>query len=257
MIFEDPKETVLPMTGVQRTHYAVMKTLKRNFAVASIRLRNVTRPLAFLEERKAAGERITFTTLVIKAIGVTLEKHPKLGWMMRGQKLVHPSTADIGCSVGTDSPVSPVVVVRDAAHKSLIQINEELVRLAKAAKEQEAAELQKYERLARLVPINWLFRFFVWILMTRQKFIRHSVGNFQVSILNNSSMDLAVTAMTAVSTIMMGRIKDRALVEDGQVVIRKSAYFTFHYDHAIHGAKDGTMFLDELCRLLDHPEELL
>ena len=83
-LFQDPGETVVRMNGVQRTHYAVMKTMKRNFAVASFRLRDVSRPLAFLEERKAAGERITFVALVIRAVALALAKYPRLGWMLRG-----------------------------------------------------------------------------------------------------------------------------------------------------------------------------
>ena len=256
-LFRDPAETVTRMSGVQRTHYAVMKTMKRNWAVASFRLRDVSRPLAFLEERKAAGQRITFVALVIRAVAVALSKHPKLGWMIRGWKLVQPSAADIGCSVGTESPVSPVVVVRDAGRKSLQAVHEELGRLAVEARDKEAEELAKIERLARLIPIGWLFRLAVWFLMTRQRFLRHAVGNFQVTVVNNTGADFAVTSMAAASTLLVGRIKDRVLVEDGKPVVRPAAYFCLHFDHAVHGARDGYFFMEEVYRLLDHPEELL
>jgi pyruvate/2-oxoglutarate dehydrogenase complex dihydrolipoamide acyltransferase (E2) component len=240
--FTDPGEKVVRMSGVERTHYAVMKTMKRNWSVASARLRDVSRPLAFLQERKALGERITFVALVIRAVAKSLSKQPRLGWMARGWRLVHPSTADIGCSVGTESPVSPVVVIRDAANKGLREVNDELFKLAEAARAREAEELAKIERLARLIPIGFLFRIAIWFLMTRQRFIRQTVGNFQVTVVNQSGLDLGVTSMTAVTTLLVGRIKDHAMVENGQVVVRPGAYFCLHFDHALHGARDGVQF---------------
>ena len=41
------------------------------------------------------------------------------------------------------------------------------------------------------------------------------------------------------------------------MVARPSVYFCFHFDHAINGAEHGTVFIDEVYRLMDHPEELL
>ena len=256
-LYEDPGETVVRMTGIERTHFAVMKVLRRNFSILSINLRDVSPALAFIRERRAMGEKITLASLLIRAVGVALTKYPRLGWMVRGWRLVKPSTADVGCSVGTESPVSPVVVIRDAGRKSLAQVSEELARLVGEAREREVAELAKIERGAKLVPFGWLYRLLLWFLMTRQRFIRHSVGNFQVTLPRHENIDFGATANTVCSTIMVTRTKDRPMVVDGQVVARPSVYYCFHFDHAINGAEHGTVFIDEVYRLMDHPEELL
>jgi pyruvate dehydrogenase E2 component (dihydrolipoamide acetyltransferase) len=245
------------MTGVERTHHAAMTALRRNFSILSINLRDMTSALAFLEERRKAGEKLTFAALLIKAVGVALAKYPRLGWMRRGRKIVKPSTADVGCSVGTRSPVSPVVVVRDAGKKSLTQINDELGRLVAEARAKEDAELARIDRLARLMPFDWLFRLILRVVTGYQRFLRTEVGNFQITIPKHANIDFGATANTAVTTVMLGRIKDRPFVEDGKLVVRPTVYFCIHFDHALHGAEHGIEFVDEMYRLMDHPEELL
>ena len=255
--YEDPSETVARMTGVERTHFGIMKVLRRNWSILSINLRDLTPAVEFMHERREMGEKVTRAALLIRAVGLALKKYPRLGWMARGWRLVKPSTADVGCSVGTESPVSPVVVIRDAGNKGLLEINEELTRLVVEAREKEAAELAKIERASKLIPFGWLYRFLLWILMTRQQFIRHSVGNFQVTLPRHENIDFGATAHTVCSTIMSTRPRQRPMVVDGEVVARPSVYYCFHFDHGINGAEHGTVFIDEVYRLLDHPEELL
>lgn len=250
-------DTITPMSGVERAHYAVMRTVRRNFSVVTVHLRDCSRLMECIAERRTQGEKIIFTALLIRAVGLVLEKSPKLGWMRRGWKLVKPAVADVSCSVGSSSTVSPVVIIHDAGNKTLLRINEELMDLAREAKAGEAEELARMERLARLVPIGWLFRLGVFFLMTRQRFIRKKLGNFQVSVLSNSGIDFGISSMTAVTTLIVGKVKDRVIVEKGIPVVRPSAFFSLHFDHSIHGAKDSYDFMRELFRLLDNPERLL
>jgi len=258
--FKDPAETLAPMTAVQRIHYSVMKTLKRNFSVASFRLKDCSNAVAFLERinrDREKEQRITFVSMVIRAVGMTLVKYPRLGWMKRGWKFVKPSTADVGCSVGTEEPVSPVEVIRDAGSKGLEEISAELRELAIRARKQEKENLERIERLGRLVPFKWLLHLILRILMTRQRFIRHSVGSFQVSVLNQTQMDMSVTSHMATNLLLVGRIKDRPVVQDGQVLAKPTAFFCIHMDHTLHGAKDALLFTNEFYRLMENPDELL
>ncbi len=250
-------EIVTRMSGIERAHFAVMRTVRRNFSVVTMQLRDCSRMTEFIAERRKHGEKIIVTALLVRAVGLALERCPKLGWMRRGWKLVKPSTVEVGCSVGTPSTVSPVVIIEHADKKGLLQINEELMTLAREAKVKEAEEHARIERLARLVPFGWIFRLCVFFLMTRQRFIRKKLGNFQVSVLSNSGIDFGVSSMTAVTTLVVGRIKERVLAEKGKPVVRPSAYFCLHFDHSIHGAKDSVTFMAELYRLLENPENLL
>ncbi|MFC1890532.1 2-oxo acid dehydrogenase subunit E2 [Thermodesulfobacteriota bacterium] len=253
--YRDPNEAVTSMTGVEKVHYSSMREITRNWSVCAIQLWDCSALLALLKERKAADRRITFATLIIKLVAATLEKEPKMGWMFRRWRLVKPSTIDIGCSVDTGSPVAPVVVVRDAARKSLDEINEELAKLAAEAKAGEAKEQEQINRLARWVPAS-LIRFAVRILLGLQKFRRQIAGNFQVTIIEKFSLDIGITAATCVSTLAVGSIRDHALVENGEVVVRPAAFFTLHFEHGICGAQDTASFFNELHRLIKNPAEV-
>ena len=254
-VYRDPNETVTPMTGVEKVHYSSMREITRNWSVVATQLWDCSALLAFLKERKASGRRITFATLIIKLIAATLEKEPNMGWMFRRWRLVKPSTIDIGCSVDTGSTVAPVVVVRDAARKSLDEINEDLARLAAEAKAGEAKEQEQINRLARWVP-GFLLRFVVGLLLGLQKFRRQLVGNFQVTIIERFNVDMAIIGTTCVSTMVVGLVKERALVEDGRVVVRPAAHFSLHFEHGICGAHATVAFLNEFERLIRNPSEV-
>ena len=249
-LYNDPHETIIPMSGVEKVNYISMRTIRRYWSVATLEELDCSALLAFLKERKESDERVTFAALIIKLIAATLERHPKMAWMIRRWSFVKPSTMDIGCSVDTGSAVAPVVVVRDAARKSLAEINEDLAQLAA-----EAEEEQKINARARWIP-GWLLRIVIWFLLSLQRFKRHTVGNFQISIIEKFKMDLAVTSTTCVSTMIVGQIKDRALVVDGQVVVRPTAHIALHFEHGICGAHDAFKFLEEFRRLTQHPEEV-
>jgi pyruvate dehydrogenase E2 component (dihydrolipoamide acetyltransferase) len=250
---DDPAE---PMTGVQRVHVAAMRTLRRNFAVCSYHLVDCQKASDYVQKKRSEGAKVTFTAMIIRASALALAKYPRMMWMTRGWKVVKPAAPDIGCSVGTDEAVSPVAVVTAAQTKGLDQTSEELSALVREAKEKEAAELAKVERIGRMVPFRWLLNLVLYFVMGSQRVRRRQTGTFQVSVLNTYGYDLGVTSMIAGTLLLVGKLKDRPLVENGQVVVRKSAYFCFHFDHALHGALDAQRFLDEVFRLLDHPEEL-
>lgn len=253
--YRDANETVTPMTGVEKVQYSSMREITHNWSVAAVNLWDCSALLAFLKERKASARRITFATLIIKLIAATLEKEPKMGWMFRRWRLVKPSTIDIGCSVDTGSPVAPVVVVRDAGRKSLDEINDELAKLAEEARAGEAKEQEEMNRMARWAPV-FLIRFAVRILLGLQKFRRQLLGNFQVTIIERFDIDMGIIGTTAVNTLVVGQVKDHALVEDGKVVVRPAAYIILHFEHGICGAQDTVAFLKEFKRLFRNPAEV-
>jgi pyruvate/2-oxoglutarate dehydrogenase complex dihydrolipoamide acyltransferase (E2) component len=248
------------MSNFERVSYSAMRSMKRNFSLASFRLKDCSKTLSFLEQINSGKTkliRITFAALLICAIGKTLEKHPRLGWMKRGWKWIKPSTADVGCSIGTSAAISPVVVIQDVNHKSFDHINRELLDLGVKARQEESRVQKKIGQMARLIPLKWLLHSLVKYGVNKQPFIRHKVGNFQVSILSHpDSADLVVNSHQATSLLIVGKMKDQALVENGEVVIRPAAHFCLHMDHSLHGAQHAVLFMGELFRLLDNPKEL-
>lgn len=259
MPYKDPHETSLPMSGMEKVHYISMRAVTPNWSMAVCQLWDCSKLLALLKERKEAGHRITFAALMIKLMAAAIERNPKMGWMVRRWRWIKPSTADIGCSVATGATgatVAPLVVIRDAARKTVEQINEELAELAAEARASEDREQEWINKRVHWIPGS-LLSFLLRILLTRQKFVRTITGNFGISITDPLlGAHLAITGATCVNTMIIGPIKEHALVEDGNIVVRPAAWFTLHFQHGILGAQDVWEFLDECARLIRNPEEV-
>jgi 2-oxoglutarate dehydrogenase E2 component (dihydrolipoamide succinyltransferase) len=55
----------------------------------------------------------------------------------------------------------------------------------------------------------------------------------------------------------MHKIQDRAVVIDGQVVVRPMMYLALSYDHRIIDGHEAVSFLVRVKEQLEHPEQLL
>jgi 2-oxoglutarate dehydrogenase E2 component (dihydrolipoamide succinyltransferase) len=55
----------------------------------------------------------------------------------------------------------------------------------------------------------------------------------------------------------MHAIQDRAVVRDGQIVVRPMMYLALSYDHRIIDGREAVGFLKKVKEYIEEPEELL
>ena len=55
----------------------------------------------------------------------------------------------------------------------------------------------------------------------------------------------------------MGKMQDKAVVRDGQVVVRKMLPFTLAFDHRIADGADAARFMNDLVEMLEDPVAFL
>ena len=60
-----------------------------------------------------------------------------------------------------------------------------------------------------------------------------------------------------VAILAMGKAQDKAVVRDGEIVIRKMLPLTLAFDHRITDGADAARFVSELARQLSDPNLLL
>ena len=60
-----------------------------------------------------------------------------------------------------------------------------------------------------------------------------------------------------VGILGMHRIAERAVVVDGQIVIRPMMYVALSYDHRVADGRESVQFLFRLKQLVEDPERLL
>lgn len=169
-----------------------------------------------------------FMSFFVKAVTVALKDFPVVNAYIDGEELVYNDYADISIAVSTPRGLV-VPVIRNAEDLSFSAIEKEIVRLAVRARD---GKLGMDE-------------------MTGGTFTITNGGTF-------GSM-LSTPIINAPQSAIMGmhNIVERAVVVNGEIVIRPIMYLALSYDHRTIDGKDSVSFLVRVKQLLEDPMRLL
>jgi pyruvate dehydrogenase E2 component (dihydrolipoamide acetyltransferase)/2-oxoglutarate dehydrogenase E2 component (dihydrolipoamide succinyltransferase) len=188
---------------------------------------------ALLERQGGGGARVTYTDILVAAIARALKDNPILNSSVLEDEIVVWESINIGVAVALEGGLEGgliVPVVRDADRKSVLEIGREVSSLVEKAK------------AGKLMPDDVSGGTFTLTNLG-------AVGGgylFATPIINQPQTAILGT----------GSISDRAVVRDGQVVVRPVMTYSLTTDHrAIDGAP-AARFIDSLTKLLEHPEPL-
>jgi pyruvate dehydrogenase E2 component (dihydrolipoamide acetyltransferase) len=188
---------------------------------------DATRRLA--NERNPEGTKLTFLPFIVKAVVAALKDYPALNAALDGeaQEIVYYDRFDIGVAVETPNGLV-VPIVRNADSKRLVEISEDIHRLAKGARENtlDAAELKS--------------------------------GTFTVTSPGPFGGLMATPIVMAPQTGILGvhRAIDRPVVRDGQIVVRKIMNLSVTFDHRALDGMTAARFILDVVKLLEHPAVL-
>lgn len=176
----------------------------------------------------AKGVKVTVTDLLAKLSALTLVEHPHLRSAWRQGRLVKRSAISIGVAVAGEDGLT-VPVLADADRKSLADI---------AAWREAAVERARTRRLSPKDLEGGVF--------TISNLGMHGVDGFTAIVNNGEASILAV-----------GRIAERAVVENGSVRAAPTMFLTLGCDHrAVDGAR-GALFLKDLVAAIENPASRL
>ncbi len=178
--------------------------------------------LPLLEER--AGIRITITDLLVKLTALTLARHPQAmaQWTEDGLRLA--SGAHIGLAI--DSPVGLIVpVIRDADGLGLVGIAERRIELIDRASQ------------GRLLPQD----------LELGVFTLTNLGIFRID-----SFDAIINPPQA-AILAVGRIRERPMVEDGELIAAPMFNLSLSVDHRVLDGAAAARFLGDLVELIETP----
>ncbi|MDE3190962.1 MAG: 2-oxo acid dehydrogenase subunit E2 [Acidobacteriota bacterium] len=161
--------------------------------------------------------------LVLKACAASLKEFPELNARVEGHDLVYLDRCDIGVAVQTEQGLV-VPVVRDCDARSLEELDADVRRLAEAA---HAGTLAPEELRGGTFTITSAGK---------------SAGLFTTTLLNHPE----------VAILGVHRIEDRAVVRDGEVVVRRIGNVSVTFDHRVIDGKRAADFgLAVIARLRD------
>ncbi len=177
---------------------------------------------------KEHGVKLGFMSFFVKAAVHALKKFPLLNASVDGNDIVYHGYFDIGIAVG--SPRGLVVpILRNADQMSF------------AAIEKKIAEYGAKARDGKLGIEE----------MTGGTFSISNGGTFG-SMLSTPIINPPQSAILGVHAT-----KDRAVVENGQVVVRPMNYFAMSYDHRIIDGREAVLGLVAMKEALEDPARLL
>ncbi|WP_353720917.1 2-oxoglutarate dehydrogenase complex dihydrolipoyllysine-residue succinyltransferase [Dyadobacter sp. 676] len=169
-----------------------------------------------------------FMSFFVKAVTVALKDFPVINAYIDGEELVYNDFADISVAVSTPRGLV-VPVIRNAENLSFAGIEKEIVRLAVRARD---GKLGLDEM---------------------------SGGTFTITNGGIFGSMLSTPIINAPQSAILGmhNIVERAVVVDGQIVVRPIMYVALSYDHRIIDGKDSVSFLVRVKQLLEDPTRLL
>jgi 2-oxoglutarate dehydrogenase E2 component (dihydrolipoamide succinyltransferase) len=240
-----PAAASAPIVAPGGTRREKMSSLRKTVARRLVAVKNETAMLTTFNEvdmkpimdlrgkykdkfKEKHGVGLGFMSFFTKAVCVALKEYPSVNAKIDGEEIVFHDYCDI--SIAVSAPKGLVVpVIRSAENLSLAGIESEVVRLAGKARENKLS-LEE---------------------MSGGTFTITNGGVF------GSMLSTPIINAPQVAILGMHNIVERAVVVDGQIVVRPIMYLALSYDHRIIDGRESVSFLVRLKQLLEDPARLL
>jgi 2-oxoglutarate dehydrogenase E2 component (dihydrolipoamide succinyltransferase) len=177
---------------------------------------------------KEHGVKLGFMSFFVKAAVHALKKFPVVNASVDGNDIVYHGYFDIGIAVG--SPRGLVVpIIRNADQLGFAEIEKKIAEFGQKA---QAGKLGIEEM---------------------------SGGTFSISNGGTFGSMLSTPIINPPQSAILGvhATKDRAVVENGQIVIRPINYLALSYDHRIIDGREAVLSLVAMKEALEDPSRLL
>ncbi len=180
---------------------------------------------AFLKEH---GVKLGFMSFFVKAAAEALKRYPFVNASVDGNDVIYHGYQDISIAVSTDKGlVTPVL--RDVQDMSFADVEKGIADYAVKAR---ANKLSLDDLQGGTFTIT-------------------NGGTFG-SLLSTPIVNPPQSAILGMHTI-----KDRAIVENGEIIAAPMMYIALSYDHRIIDGKDAVLFLVDIKNQLENPQRML
>jgi 2-oxoglutarate dehydrogenase E2 component (dihydrolipoamide succinyltransferase) len=181
---------------------------------------------AFFKEHHEVN--LGFMSFFTKAVTEALNLYPAVNAQVEGKNMILHDYADIGIAVSSPKGLM-VPVVRNAEQMTLAEIEKEIKRLAIRARD------------GKISPDE----------MTGGTFTITNGGVF------GSMLSTPIINPPQSAILGMHNIVERAVVVDGEIVVRPIMYVALSYDHRVIDGKESVSFLYKVKEMLENPEKMI
>lgn len=177
---------------------------------------------------KKHGVKLGFSSFFVKAALLALQKFPIVNASVDGTDIIYHGYFDIGVAIGSERGLV-VPIIRDADRLSLADIEKQITDFGARAK---VGKLTMEELTGGTFSI--------------------SNGGVFGSMLSTPIINPPQAAILGIHAT-----KDRAVVENGQIVIRPMNYLAVSYDHRIIDGREAVQFLATIKEALEFPGRVM
>jgi 2-oxoglutarate dehydrogenase E2 component (dihydrolipoamide succinyltransferase) len=228
-----PEERV-PMTRIRARIAERLMHAKESIAMLTsfneVNLAQVMRMRKELGDafQKEHGIKLGFMSFFAKAAANALQRHPLVNAAVDGNDIVYHGYADISIAVSTERGlVTPVL--RNVERMDFADVEKAIDAYARAARE-GGLKLEDLQGGTFTITNGGVF---------------------------GSLMSTPIVNPPQSAILGMHAIKERAIVENGQVVAAPMMYIALSYDHRIIDGKDAVLFLVDIKNQLENPQRML
>lgn len=177
---------------------------------------------------KEHGVKLGLMSFFVKAVCAALRKYPIVNASLEGDEIVYHGYQDIGIAVSTERGLM-VPILRNAELMSLSEAEHSIRDFAGKARDGSI----KLEELQG--------------------------GTFSITNGGTFGSLLSTPLLNPPQSAILGMhtIKERAVVDQGEIVVRPMMYIALSYDHRIIDGKDAVLFLVAIKDALEDPARLL
>jgi pyruvate dehydrogenase E2 component (dihydrolipoamide acetyltransferase) len=203
-----------------------LRGVRRLIAEHMARAHREVAPVTWVEEADfGAVDLKLLVAAVLKASAAGLKEFPELNARLEGDEIVYLDRYDLGVAVQTDQGLV-VPVVRECDSRTVEELDADVRRLADGAR---AGALKPEELRGSTFTVTSAGKL---------------AGLFQTPIVNHPE----------VAILSIGRVAERPVVRDGEVVVRPTANLALTFDHrVVDGARAAEFGLAVIRRIEEGP----
>ncbi len=231
--------------GSRDSHREKMTMLRKKVAERLVSVKNTTAMLTTFNEvnmkpimdlrakykdvfKEKHQVGLGFMSFFTKAVCEALHHFPSVNAQIDGTEIIYHDYCDVGVAVSTPKGLM-VPIIRNAETMSLAQIEKSIGDVAKKARDGK-------------ITVDD---------MTGGTFTITNGGVF------GSMLSTPIINPPQSAILGMHNIVERAVVENGQIVIRPIMYVALSYDHRIIDGRESVGFLVKVKDMLENPERLI
>ena len=201
-----------------------LRGVRRLVAEHMARAHREVPPVTWVEECDfGAVDLKQLVPAVLKAVAETLQEFPELNARLEGDEIVYLDRYDLGVAVQTEQGLV-VPVVRDCDRATLDELRTEVERLAESAR---AGALKPEELRGSTFTVT-------------------SAGKL------GGLLTTPIVNHPEVAILSIGRVAERPVVRDGEIVARPTGYVSVTFDHRVVDGARAAEFGLAVIRRLEH-----